>query len=149
MLEAIKHNMENIAGIAIYPILSLIIFFLFFLACTTEILPDEKSFSEIITLKYNEEVSFKNSSLKLKVTNFQDSRCPIDVQCIRAGELLATIVLTDGSVSQNLSVCLDGECSNQSNYYHSGDVVRVSNINYALEIVSFLPQNAQEPKTVC
>ena len=31
MLEAIKHNMENIAGIAIYPILSLIIFFLFFL----------------------------------------------------------------------------------------------------------------------
>ncbi|WP_445453188.1 CcoQ/FixQ family Cbb3-type cytochrome c oxidase assembly chaperone [Flavobacterium sp. 25HG05S-40] len=32
MFEAIKHNMETIAGVAIYPILSLLIFFLFFLA---------------------------------------------------------------------------------------------------------------------
>ena len=32
MFEAIKHNMETIAGVEIYPILSLLIFFLFFLA---------------------------------------------------------------------------------------------------------------------
>lgn len=30
MFEQIKHNMENIAGIAIFPILSLVIFFAFF-----------------------------------------------------------------------------------------------------------------------
>ncbi|MCC9019377.1 MULTISPECIES: CcoQ/FixQ family Cbb3-type cytochrome c oxidase assembly chaperone [Flavobacterium] len=30
MFEQIKHNMENIAGIEIYPILSLLIFFFFF-----------------------------------------------------------------------------------------------------------------------
>lgn len=30
MFEQIKHNMETIAGVAIYPILSLMIFFLFF-----------------------------------------------------------------------------------------------------------------------
>ncbi len=30
MFEAIKHNMETIAGVSIYPILSLLIFFLFF-----------------------------------------------------------------------------------------------------------------------
>jgi cytochrome c oxidase cbb3-type subunit IV len=30
MFEQIKHNMETIAGVAIYPILSLLIFFLFF-----------------------------------------------------------------------------------------------------------------------
>ena len=30
MFEQIKHNMEIIAGVAIYPILSLLIFFLFF-----------------------------------------------------------------------------------------------------------------------
>ena len=29
MFEQIKHNMETIAGVAIYPILSLLIFFLF------------------------------------------------------------------------------------------------------------------------
>lgn len=31
MFEPIKHNMETIAGVAIYPIVSLLIFFLFFL----------------------------------------------------------------------------------------------------------------------
>ncbi|PIF33804.1 hypothetical protein CLU81_4429 [Flavobacterium sp. 9] len=30
MFEQIKHNMETISGIAIYPILSLLIFFFFF-----------------------------------------------------------------------------------------------------------------------
>ncbi len=30
MLKFIKHNMENIDGVAIYPIISLIIFFTFF-----------------------------------------------------------------------------------------------------------------------
>lgn len=30
MFEQIKHNMENIVGIAMYPILSLLIFFTFF-----------------------------------------------------------------------------------------------------------------------
>lgn len=31
MFEQIKHNMETIAGVAIYPILSLLIFFIFFI----------------------------------------------------------------------------------------------------------------------
>ncbi|MET0759657.1 MAG: CcoQ/FixQ family Cbb3-type cytochrome c oxidase assembly chaperone [Flavobacterium sp.] len=30
MFEQIKHNMETIAGVAIYPIVSLLIFFIFF-----------------------------------------------------------------------------------------------------------------------
>lgn len=32
MFEAIKHNMETIAGVEIYPIVSLSIFFLFFVS---------------------------------------------------------------------------------------------------------------------
>lgn len=31
MFEQIKHNMETIAGVAIYPIVSLVIFFAFFM----------------------------------------------------------------------------------------------------------------------
>jgi cbb3-type cytochrome oxidase subunit 3 len=30
MFEQIKHNMETIAGVAVYPVLSLLIFFVFF-----------------------------------------------------------------------------------------------------------------------
>lgn len=32
MFEQIKHNMETIAGVEIYPILSLLIFFIFFIS---------------------------------------------------------------------------------------------------------------------
>lgn len=32
MFEPIKHNLETIEGVAIYPILSLLIFFLFFVS---------------------------------------------------------------------------------------------------------------------
>ena len=32
MFEQIKHNMETINGVAIYPIMSLLIFFIFFVA---------------------------------------------------------------------------------------------------------------------
>jgi cytochrome c oxidase cbb3-type subunit IV len=32
MLKFVKHNLESISGVAIYPIISLLIFFLFFVA---------------------------------------------------------------------------------------------------------------------
>lgn len=35
MLKFIKHNMDTISGIAIYPIISLLIFFIFFVALYT------------------------------------------------------------------------------------------------------------------
>lgn len=35
MLKFVKHNLENISGVEIYPILSLLIFFLFFVALYT------------------------------------------------------------------------------------------------------------------
>jgi len=35
MLKFIKHNMDTISGIEIYPIISLLIFFLFFVALYT------------------------------------------------------------------------------------------------------------------
>lgn len=35
MLKFVKHNLESIAGVEIYPILSLLIFFIFFVALYT------------------------------------------------------------------------------------------------------------------
>ena len=35
MLKFVKHNLESIAGIEIYPIISLLIFFIFFVALYT------------------------------------------------------------------------------------------------------------------
>jgi cbb3-type cytochrome oxidase subunit 3 len=35
MLKFVKHNLEGISGVEVYPIISLLIFFLFFLALYT------------------------------------------------------------------------------------------------------------------
>lgn len=42
MFEQIKHNMETIAGVAIYPILSLVIFFGFFVGLAIWVLSYKK-----------------------------------------------------------------------------------------------------------
>jgi len=57
MLKFIKHHMETISGIEIYPIISFIIFFTFFVALTIYVLKvDKKIFNEIsnIPLDSNE-----------------------------------------------------------------------------------------------
>lgn len=42
MFEPIKHNLETIAGVDIYPILSLLIFFVFFVVLTIWVLSYKK-----------------------------------------------------------------------------------------------------------
>lgn len=57
MLKFIKHHMETIAGIEIFPIISLVIFFVFFIALTIYVLKvDKKLFNDIsnIPLDSNE-----------------------------------------------------------------------------------------------
>ncbi|HWR94256.1 MAG TPA: hypothetical protein VN192_03555 [Flavobacterium sp.] len=42
MFEQIKHNMETIAGVSIYPVMSLLIFFAFFVGLTIWVLSYKK-----------------------------------------------------------------------------------------------------------
>lgn len=57
MLKFIKHHMETIAGIEIFPLISLVIFFVFFIGLTVYVIKaDQKRFREIsnIPLDANE-----------------------------------------------------------------------------------------------
>jgi len=55
MLKFIKHNMETIDGVSIYPILSFLIFFsIFVLAIIYVIRKDRKSVEEISLLPLND-----------------------------------------------------------------------------------------------
>ncbi|WP_421765111.1 CcoQ/FixQ family Cbb3-type cytochrome c oxidase assembly chaperone [Ekhidna sp.] len=48
MLKFIKHHMETIAGIEIYPVISFVIFFVFFIALTVYVFKvDKKLFNDI------------------------------------------------------------------------------------------------------
>ncbi len=58
MFEQIKHNMETIAGVAIYPILSLLIFFLFFVGLTLWVVSYKKEkIDEMSQIPLNDNVS--------------------------------------------------------------------------------------------
>lgn len=55
MLKFIKHHMETIAGIEIFPLISLIIFFTFFVGLTIYIMrADKKQINEIANLPLDE-----------------------------------------------------------------------------------------------
>lgn len=71
-----------------------------------------KKLGEIFQLKASESVSFSNNSnvINVKLINVQDSRCPKDVQCIRAGEAIVLLDLQIGDEKFNgLSVCIGCE----------------------------------------
>lgn len=56
MLKFVKHNMESISGIEIYPIISLLIFFLFFVGLYTWVYTYKKEkISEMSLLPFSEE----------------------------------------------------------------------------------------------
>ena len=55
MLKFIKHHMETIAGIEIYPVISFLIFLIFFVALTIYVLRvDKKTFQEISNIPLND-----------------------------------------------------------------------------------------------
>ena len=55
MLKFIKHHMETIAGIEIYPVISFLIFFIFFFGLTIYVIRvDKKVFKEISNIPFND-----------------------------------------------------------------------------------------------
>lgn len=63
MLKFIKHNMDTISGIEIYPIIALIIFFVFFAALTLWVYTYKKDkINEMSQLPFEEELELNNLS---------------------------------------------------------------------------------------
>jgi len=55
MLKFVKHNMDSISGIEIYPIISLLIFFIFFVALYTWVYTYKKNkISEMRNIPFTE-----------------------------------------------------------------------------------------------
>ncbi|RZK52619.1 MAG: hypothetical protein EOO87_14810 [Pedobacter sp.] len=60
-------------------------------------------------LHANETINLpKNSANTLAVSDFADSRCPIDVQCVWAGTATLKIAITANGNTQNLELCKGG-----------------------------------------
>ena len=68
----------------IYLFLALIV--ISFISCEKETVPDSFSFGLENDFKINGEYHSADNSLKFKITEINDSRCPSDVVCIWAGK---------------------------------------------------------------
>lgn len=61
MLKFIKHNLDTISGIEVYPIISLLIFFIFFVALYTWVYTYKKEkISEMSHLPFSDEMNNDN-----------------------------------------------------------------------------------------
>jgi len=78
---------------------AILIFFLCFAACEKGILNGPLlSYGEKVELQKSQSILFgtdTNNGLKLTVNTINDSRCPKDVNCIRAGEAAVKITIYD------------------------------------------------------
>ena len=95
---------------------NLLIISLFFLftnaGCTNKQDELSKKLGDTFQLRANESVSFSDNSnvINLKLANIQDSRCPKDVQCIRAGEAIVILDLQIGDEKfTGIKVCIGCE----------------------------------------
>ena len=94
-------------------LLAVLLFFLFTNAgCTNKQDGLSRKLGDTVVLKASESVSFTDNGYTIvaKLVNIQESRCPKDVQCIRAGEAIVVLDLKIGDEQFNgLKVCIGCE----------------------------------------
>ena len=89
------------------------LFFLFINAgCTDKQDEVTQKMGDIFQLKASEAASFSDNenSIIIKLISIQESRCPVNVQCIRVGEAIAILDLQIGDEQfKDLKVCIGCE----------------------------------------
>jgi hypothetical protein len=122
---------------------NLIVISLFFIftnaGCTNKEDATSKKLGDSFQLKASESVSFSDNgnTITAKLINIQDSRCPKDVQCIRAGEAIVMLDLQIGDEQFNgLKVCIG--CEKEMNIIES-TTIKAKTKTYTLKLISVDP----------
>ena len=69
------------------------------------------NFGDTITLAYQQKVFIGAEKLQLTYSNVRDSRCPLDVNCIRAGEAKVSILLEQDGTQETVELEAKGLCT--------------------------------------
>jgi hypothetical protein len=121
-------------------LLILSLFFLFTNAgCTNKQDEVTKKLGDTFQLKASESISFtdNSNSITAKLINIQDSRCPVNVQCIRAGEAIVLLDLQIGDEQfKGLKVCIG--CEKEMNITQSIEI-KAKTKTYTLKLNSVDP----------
>ena len=104
--------------------------------------------NEIFTINYQQSISLDNN-FTVEFSSVQESRCPEGVQCVRAGELFATLIFKREDAETETMYCVSGECISKKDFlpkstYYSGDEVKVGTKNYSVVIEDFFPKTPKQ-----
>jgi hypothetical protein len=86
--------------------------------------PSPSTAGTVLTARLNQAVSFAGGTGRI-IEVLEDSRCPLDVQCIQAGTVRVKVNFTYGALSQNVNLTL-----NQP-YIYSGKSITLTNVSPA------------------
>ena len=107
--------------------------------CTNKQDEVSKKLGDTFPLKASESINFSDNSnsITAKLINIQDSRCPINVQCIRAGEVIVILDLQIGDEQfKGLKVCIG--CEKEMNITQSIEI-KAKTKTYTLKLNSVDP----------
>lgn len=68
----------------------------------------------------------------LTFVDFNDSRCPINANCVTAGSVIATFLFRDGLIKETFKLCL-GDCTEKEK------IVTSNGIKYSLSLIDLTP----------
>jgi hypothetical protein len=114
-------------------------FFFANVGCTSKEDVTSKKLGDSFQLKASESATFNDNgnTITAKLINIQDSRCPKDVQCIRAGEAIVILDLTIGDEQfKGLKVCIG--CEKEMNITES-TVIKAKTKTYTLKLTAVDP----------
>ena len=122
---------------------NLLVVFLFFLftnaGCTNKQDEVAKKVGDTFQLKASESASFSDNgnTIMAKLISIQESRCPVNVQCIRAGEAIVVLDLKIGDEQFNgLKLCVG--CEKQMDIAESIQI-KTKTKTYSLQLNSVDP----------
>lgn len=107
----------------------------FMMACNQKASPVIETNGSEINLAVGQKATY--SGIIITVTSINDSRCPMDVQCIRAGEAIVILSLLDRGNTTQISLCTGSDCARRD--LSAQNIVTVGSDKYEIYLQDVLP----------
>lgn len=75
------------------------------------------------------------------VTDIQDSRCPMNARCIRAGEAIVRFSVISNAHNENLSLCTGADCNRMQ--LDDTQIITLGNNKFELHLKNVTPDPTQ------
>ncbi len=112
------------------------LFILFFSCDEKQKTPDNKpALRDTISLQYGESVQLANEQLSIHFQDINESRCPKNVTCIRAGEAVASLQINQKATTQSAELQAKGLCFDTDG--SCGETKEV--LGYRIKLLSISP----------